>query len=74
MTRRPVRIALVAAFPLLWAASVQAQDKAAARPVAAQPAVAWSWEHWDERNLPVEPASSAPAGDDAKRLQDLRNQ
>ena len=38
MMRRPIRIALVAALALSWAASVQAQEKAAAKPAATRPA------------------------------------
>ncbi|HET6348737.1 MAG TPA: hypothetical protein VFH88_06595, partial [Candidatus Krumholzibacteria bacterium] len=37
-----------------------------------EPSKVWSWEGWDERNLPLEPESVAPEGDASQRLQDLR--
>jgi len=38
-----------------------------------KPSVVWSWDDWDERNLPVEPEPAAAAeADPARTLQELR--
>jgi hypothetical protein len=39
---------------------------------AATPSVVWSWDRWDERNLPVEPEAAAASADPAATLQELR--
>lgn len=48
------------------------RDEAMNLPEAPPPSVAWSWEGWDDRGLPVDAGEPAPAADAAAALQELR--